>query len=229
MKKISLIILLIVSSIVNAQNHSKTIDVNLFTGFSTISADVPTSFGGVFGLGFNRQFHNNLSLQLQGSIGQLNGGSELNSNSSYSFTNKNKSIGTSIGYNFYFLSNRNMRLGLAIGPSIIWSNVKGNFGDSAEARQYYQGWGDSYFKPVYKNGVFTDAEATYRGRNLTLSPSISLGYRITERLDIGLSTQIFLTKSDALDAFSLPIWRNRYNDNFIFHEYYIKYLLRKTD
>jgi hypothetical protein len=114
------------------------------------------------------------------------------------------------------------------GVGTIWSDVTGKFeGEDAKADAiaYYRQWGSQYFQAFDANGnelsqtdfdadnsKFATAETYYKGRNLTIPFGIGVKRSFGKWLDLGVEWRTHWTRSDALDGFNFPLFRNRYSD-----------------
>lgn len=164
-----------------------------------------------------------------------NTGNQAPTDDSYVFTNNFKDLNLTAVYtlgNISFLRPlRKLQLFTFFGVGTIWSDVKGNFenDDAAElqldAANYYRTWGDTYFEPVDANGnvitradfdadnsIIANANTYYKGRNLTIPFGFGVKRNFGRWLDLGIEWRSHWTRSDALDGFSFPLWRNRYSD-----------------
>ena len=165
-----------------------------------------------------------------------NAGNQAPSLDAYQFTNNYQDINLvgvfTLGNISFSRPLRKIQLFTFFGVGTIWSNVTGNFenpddaaGATADARGYYTSWGPSYFTAVDANGndltpdaatadpsLIADAKSSYSGRNLTVPFGFGLKRNFGKMLDLGLEWRTNWTRSDNLDAFSFPIWRNRYSD-----------------
>lgn len=161
-----------------------------------------------------------------------NTGNQAPTQDSYVFTNNFKDLNLTAVYtlgNISFLRPlRKLQLFTFFGVGTIWSDVKGTFeGDNAKADAigYYRQWGSEYFQAFDANGneisqadfdannnAFENAETYYRGRNLTIPFGLGVKRNFGRWLDLGIEWRSHWTRSDALDGFSFPLWRNRYAD-----------------
>ena len=164
-----------------------------------------------------------------------NTGNQAPTDDSYVFTNNFKDLDLTAVYtlgNISFLRPlRKLQLFTFFGVGTIWSDVKGNFESSdaneqqTDAANYYRTWGDTYFQPVDANGntitradfeannsSLANANTFYKGRNLTIPFGLGVKRNFGRWLDLGIEWRSHWTRSDALDGFSFPLWRNRYAD-----------------
>jgi len=166
---------------------------------------------------------NNTVVQQDPDGNLFNSGNQAPSEDSYTVTNNFKDLDITAVYtlgNISFLRPlRKLQLFTFFGVGTIWSNAEGNFTETADAQRYYSQWGAAYFKGIDANGDETtnlanieDAQTYYKGRNLTLPFGLGVKRNFGRWLDLGLEWKSHWTRSDALDAFSFPIWRNRYAD-----------------
>lgn len=114
---------------------------------------------------------------------------------------------------------RKVQMFTFFGFGSIWSNVEGTVADKAEAQSYYSQWGSKYLVGLDANGDETTnvasietAKTEYVGRNFTLPFGFGVKRNFGKKLDVGLEWKTRWTRSDALDGFSFPIWRNRFTD-----------------
>lgn len=126
-------------------------------------------------------------------------GNQAPSEDRYTFVNKFKEVNINTVYtlgNISFLRPlRKYQLFLFTGFGAIWSDVQGDFGSGK-----LETWQAANPKP------------TYTGRNLTIPFGIGAKRNFGKWLDLGLEFRQNYTRSDNLDAFSYPIWRNRFTD-----------------
>lgn len=126
-------------------------------------------------------------------------GNQAPSEDQYTFVNKFKEININTVYtlgNISFLRPlRKYQLFLFTGFGAIWSNVEGD-------------WHNSIL-PTYANG---NPKTSYTGRNFTVPFGIGIKRNFGRWLDLGLEFRQNYTRSDNLDAFSYPVWRNRFTD-----------------
>ncbi|MGB0850800.1 MAG: hypothetical protein ACPGTP_06105, partial [Bacteroidia bacterium] len=156
-------------------------------------------------------------------------GNQNPSSDSYGFTNKFKDLNVVAEYtlgNISFLRPlRKLQMFTFFGVGAIWSDAKGNYGDAVDAQNIYKEFGSSFVTPLDANGdaltdaaatanpsLIADAESVYEGRNFAIPFGIGVKRNINDRFDLGLSWRSHWTRSDNLDAFSYPIWRNRLFD-----------------
>jgi outer membrane protein OmpA-like peptidoglycan-associated protein len=147
----------------------------------------------------------------------FNAGNQAPSDDSYFFKNNFKEVSVTTVFtlgNISFLRPlRNWQLFLFTGFGTIWSDVQGEFGDPQDARNYYATFGDNYFNVVRDGqGTIQNAKTTYEGRNFTVPFGFGVKRNLGRVLDLGLEYRMNYTRSDNLDAFSFPVWRNRYAD-----------------
>jgi len=154
------------------------------------------------------------------------------SEDSYVFTNNFKNLNLTAVYtlgNISFLRPlRKLQLFTFFGLGTIWSDVKGTFEGSdskADALAYYKAWGDEYFQAFdvndnemsqadfnANNAALENAETYYIGRNLTIPFGFGVKRTFGKWLDLGLELRTHWTRSDAIDGFSFPTFRNKYAD-----------------
>lgn len=146
-----------------------------------------------------------------------NSGNQSPSKDSYQFENSFWDLGVQTVFtlgNISFLRPlRKLQMFVFTGAGIIGSNVTGDFDDVADANQFYSSWGDDYFTPQYdQNNNLVNAESRYRGVNFAIPFGIGIKRNFGRWLDLGLEYRMNYTRSDNLDGFSFPIWRNRFTD-----------------
>ncbi len=150
-------------------------------------------------------------------------GNQAPSEDSYEFTNNFKDLNLVAVYtlgNISFLRPlRKLQLFTFFGVGAIWSDAIGHYNESSDAQVMYKSWGAQYFQGIDASGNNTsvvadivDAESYYKGRNITIPFGVGVKRNFGRWLDLGLEWRSHWTRSDALDAFSFPIWRNRYAD-----------------
>lgn len=177
------------------------------------------------------RFGNNSVAQQDPNDGNVfNAGNGAPGEDSYQFTNNFRDLDVTAVYtlgNISFLRPlRKLQLFTFFGAGVIWSDVVGNFENeddparaTQEAQDYYRAWGDSYFTGIDANGNTTsnvndivDAQTNYVGRNLTIPFGFGVKRNFGRWLDLGVEWKTRWTRTDALDGFSFPVWRNRYSD-----------------
>lgn len=108
---------------------------------------------------------------------------------------------------------RKVQMFMFAGVGTIWSDVNGGFGVPDDAKNYHFSWGDDYFNLVTDgSGDIIDAQTTYQGRNFTLPFGFGFKRNFGDMLDVGIEYRLNYTRSDNLDAYSYPLWRNRHTD-----------------
>lgn len=184
------------------------------------------SFGGHIKYSVSQSF----ALKLNGNIGTLQGGREhqnisrngekhynqdhvdgtnINrqgnqapSEDSYSFKNNFKEVNLTTVFtlgNISFLRPlRKLQMFGLTGFGAVWSDVEGQFDDQSNI-------------PSYAKDEPADFH-TYKGRNFTIPFGVGVKYNVLPILDLGIEYRMNFTRSDNLDAFSYPVWRNRYAD-----------------
>jgi len=153
----------------------------------------------------------------RGTTNTFNAGNSAPSEDSYFYTNHFKEVNINMVYtlgNISFLRPlRKYQLFIFTGFGIVWSKAQGEFTNPIDATDYYNKWGDAYFKPEYdNNNNFKNAVSKYEGQNFTVPFGIGVKRNINRWLDLGVEYRNNYTRSDNLDAFSFPIWRNRVFD-----------------
>ncbi len=153
----------------------------------------------------------------------VNAGNQAPSEDSYEFTNKFKDLDLVAVYtlgNLSFLRPlRKVQMFTFFGIGSVWSDVTGTYTDQTEAQSYYKAWGTNYFTGYDAAGVETTtlanvatAETRYIGNNFTIPFGVGFKRNFGSWLDLGLEWRTHWTRSDNLDGFSFPVWRNRYAD-----------------
>ncbi|MGB1038126.1 MAG: hypothetical protein ACPGYY_05715 [Bacteroidia bacterium] len=200
--------------------------ISVNSGITMLQGDIASSLGQMIKLDLKKQYTSNLDVGYVLSIGTFKGvkASQVRA-TSYTFKNQVKSFAMSVGYNFYFMKNKRLRASASLASAVIWSNVNGNFYDQNEANKMYLLWGDSYFSPEYEYGILVDATVQYKGMNLSINPVISLGYQVSNKIEMGLSFTKAFTNTDNLDAYSFPTWSNNGLDSYTFQGVFIGYTL----
>lgn len=162
--------------------------------------------------------------------GLYNDGNAAGKPDSYEFTNKYKDVDITAVYtlgNLSFLRPlRKLQLFTFFGIGAVWSEAEGHYTDPEDARHMFAAWGPSFFTPLDANdnviatdpndpstwnlaGQINDAETYYKGRNLTIPFGAGLKYDVNKWLDLGVEFKTHWTRTDNLDAFSFPTFRNR--------------------
>jgi outer membrane protein OmpA-like peptidoglycan-associated protein len=144
-------------------------------------------------------------------------GNQAPSTDSYFFRNNFRELNITTVYtlgNISFLRPlRKWQMYLFTGFGAIWSDVTGKFAEPEDARGYYNGWGEQYFTAIRdQNGIIQDAETNYQGRNFTIPFGLGIKRNFGRWLDLGIEYRNNWTRSDNLDGYSFPVWRNRYSD-----------------
>jgi outer membrane protein OmpA-like peptidoglycan-associated protein len=147
----------------------------------------------------------------------FNEGNQAPSEDSYFFTNNFKDVNVTANLtlgNISFLRPlRKWQIYFLTGFGVLWSDVKGQYEDQADALKYYTQFGDDYFTPeTDNNGNFVNAISNYKGQNFTVPFGVGTKRNLGEWLDIGIEYKNHYTRSDNIDAFSFPVWRNRVMD-----------------
>ncbi len=126
-------------------------------------------------------------------------GNQAPSEDQYTFVNRFKEVNINTVYtlgNISFLRPlRKYQLFLFMGFGAIWSDVKGDFGNGK-----LESWQAQNPKP------------TYAGRNFAIPFGVGIKRNFGRWLDLGIELRENYTRSDNLDAFSYPTWRNRFTD-----------------
>jgi hypothetical protein len=154
----------------------------------------------------------------------FNGGNQAPTNEEYTVLNNFKDVNLTAVYtlgNISFLRPlRKVQLFTFFGVGTIWSDATGTF-EGVDAQNAFEDWGREYVIGLDASGNETDviadvntAETYYKGRNMTIPFGIGFKRNFGEWLDLGIEWKTNWTRSDNLDAFSFPIWRNRYSDYY---------------
>ncbi len=152
----------------------------------------------------------------------FNGGNQAPTDEEYEVTNKYKDLNLTAVYtlgNISFLRPlRKLQLFTFFGVGTIWSDATGEF-SGVDAQNAFEDWGSEYVNALDASGNSTNvkadvatAETYYKGRNLTIPFGLGVKRNFGQWLDLGLEWRSNWTRTDNLDAFSFPIWRNRYAD-----------------
>lgn len=205
------------------QNRTAVSRVSGALGYTAYAGDVPSGLGVDLGVVYGYQFKSNLSLYAGGRKSTFSGGLPQE----YSFSANSASIQLGIGYCFYLLDSRKLSIMPRLGVASHWISSEGGFGDTALANKYFRLWGDSYFTPQYENSQLVDAKTSYVGRNIALEPSLSLGYRVSDKIELGGQYTLSVMKTDALDAWSLPVWVNTSDDLHSVTSVFVRYAFVK--
>ena len=155
---------------------------------------------------------------------QFNGGNQAPTDEEYTVRNSYKDVNLVAVYtlgNISFLRPlRKIQLFSFFGVGTIWSDAVGEF-SGVDAQNAFEDWGSEYVNALDAAGNPTNvkadvatAETYYKGRNLTIPFGFGIKRDFGKWLDLGLEWRTNWTRSDNLDAFSFPIWRNRYSDYY---------------
>lgn len=144
----------------------------------------------------------------------FNAGNQAPTEDSYFFTNNFKDLNLTahltLGNISFLRPLRKWQIFFFTGFGVLWSDVKGQYETTADASLAYNYWGDDYFTPEYDgNGNFTNAISTYKGNNFTIPFGVGFKRDLGKWLDVGIEYKNHWTRTDNIDAFSFPIWRNR--------------------
>ncbi len=153
---------------------------------------------------------------------RFNGGNQAPTDEEFTVTNNFKDLNLTAVYtlgNISFLRPlRKLQMYTMFGVGTIWSDATGEF-TGVDAQNAFEDWGSEYVLGLDANRNVVDnkddvvtAETYYKGRNLTIPFGMGVKRNFGEWLDIGLEWRSHWTRTDNLDAFSFPIWRNRYAD-----------------
>jgi outer membrane protein OmpA-like peptidoglycan-associated protein len=147
----------------------------------------------------------------------FNAGNQAPSEDSYFFKNNFKDVNITahltLGNISFLRPLRKVQMYFFTGFGVIWSDVKGQYETTADAQRFYDYWGDDYFTPeLDNNGNFTNAISNYKGNNFTVPFGVGFKRNLGKWLDLGIEYKNHYTRTDNLDAYSFPIWRNRVFD-----------------
>lgn len=147
----------------------------------------------------------------------FNAGNQAPSEDSYFFRNNFREISLTTVFtlgNISFLRPlRKWQLFLFTGFGTIWSDAQGEFGIAQDARNIYNQFGNTYFTLERDaNGEIQNALTNYQGRNFTIPFGFGIKRNLGRLIDLGLEYRMNYTRSDNIDAYSFPVWRNRYAD-----------------
>jgi outer membrane protein OmpA-like peptidoglycan-associated protein len=150
----------------------------------------------------------------RGKSNTFNAGNSAPSVDSYFFTNKFKEVNINMVYtlgNISFLRPlRKYQIFIFTGFGIVWSKASGEYTNPDDASQYFKSWGTDYYTAEYdNNNNFVNAVSTYEGQNFTIPFGVGVKRSMNKWLDLGIEYRNNYTRSDNLDAYSFPTWRNR--------------------
>ncbi len=166
----------------------------------------------ISGNGGNHRFGDNPD-----NVDVFNEGNQAPTEDSYFFKNSFKDINVTTHFtlgNISFLRPlRKWQMFLFTGFGVLWSDVKGQYETTADAEKAFDFWGTDYYTPEYdRNGNFTNAISNYKGNNFTIPFGVGVKRDLGEWLDLGIEYKNHYTRSDNIDGFSFPLWRNRVFD-----------------
>ena len=152
----------------------------------------------------------------------FNGGNQAPTDEEYTFVNSYKDVDLTLVYtlgNISFLRPlRKLQMFTFFGVGSVWSDATGTF-EGQDAKNAYEDWGNAYVKAFDASGVETTdvnavetAESYYEGRNIQIPFGFGVKRSFGKWLDLGLEWKTHWARTDALDAYSFPIWRNRATD-----------------
>ncbi|MCB9240337.1 MAG: OmpA family protein [Flavobacteriales bacterium] len=155
--------------------------------------------------------------QTRGGSNTYNAGNSAPSEDSYFYKNNFKDMNVNMVFtlgNISFLRPlRKYQLFLFTGFGVVWSDARGEFTNPTDAEAYYNRWGADFFTPEYdNNNNFKNAISRYQGQNFTIPFGVGVKRNISDWLDLGIEYRNHYTRTDNLDAYSYPIWRNRVFD-----------------
>lgn len=169
-----------------------------------INGNIGTLKGGREAPNVSRNGENQYNQDVVGGINVRDPGNQAPSLDAYEFINNYKEINVNMIYtlgNISFLRPlRKMQLFLFAGFGAIWSDAEG---------RWPTGEAPGYAKNTYNSD---NPVLTYTGRNLTLPFGFGVKRNFGRYVDLGLEYRMNYTRSDNLDAFSFPAWRNRFTD-----------------
>lgn len=149
----------------------------------------------------------------------FNAGNQAPSDDSYYFNNKFKDLNVTanltLGNLSFIRPLRKWQMYFFTGFGAIWSDVKGQYGQYQTNEQaMWDTWGDQGFftQKLDNNGNVVDLISVYKGTNFTIPFGVGFKRNVNRWLDLGMEYKNHYTRSDNIDAFSFPIWRNRVFD-----------------
>lgn len=147
----------------------------------------------------------------------FNAGNQAPTEDSYFFKNNFKDVNLTahltLGNISFLRPLRKWQIFFFTGFGVIWSDVKGQYETTADAEDAFDFWGTDYFTPEYDgNGNFTNAISNYKGNNFTVPFGFGFKRNVGKMLDVGVEYKNHYTRSDNIDGFSFPVWRNRVFD-----------------
>jgi outer membrane protein OmpA-like peptidoglycan-associated protein len=129
-------------------------------------------------------------------------GNQAPSEDSYSFQNNftelNLTTVFTLGNISFLRPLRKLQMFGLTGFGAVWSDVTGQFDDQANIPSYAVGESATFH--------------SYKGRNFVIPFGVGVKYNVNNMLDLGIEYRMNFTRSDNLDGFSYPVWRNRYAD-----------------
>lgn len=153
----------------------------------------------------------------RGSGNTFNDGNSAPSQDSYFYKNNFKELNlcavVTLGNISFLRPLRKYQIFFFAGFGMVFSDVKGEFTNEVDAANYYAAWGDAFFKPEYdNNGNFKNAISSYEGQNFTVPFGVGFKRNLNKWIDVGIEYRNNYTRTDNLDAYSYPVWRNRVFD-----------------
>ncbi len=150
-------------------------------------------------------------------VNTFNAGNSAPTEDSYFFKNNFKDLNVTaqltLGNISFLRPLRKVQLYLFTGFGILWSDVKGQYEIEADAVEFYNAYGDEFFTPEYdNNNNLVNAISNYKGNNFTVPFGFGFKRNMGKMLDIGIEYKNHYTRSDNIDAYSFPVWRNRVFD-----------------
>ena len=147
----------------------------------------------------------------------FNAGNQAPSEDSYFFRNNFRDVNVTahltLGNISFLRPLRKVQMYFFTGFGVLWSDVVGSWDLDSDGALMYGIWGDEFITPVQdNNGNISDYETNYKGNNFTIPFGFGFKRNLGEWLDVGLEYKNHYTRSDNIDGYSFPIWRNRVFD-----------------
>lgn len=191
-------------------------DADNFVPAGAFGGHVKYSVSQTFGLKLNGNFGSLRGNRLDHDISDNGKGKTIDPKTldSYFYKNSFKELNLNAVFtlgNLSFLRPlRKIQVFAFTGFGAIWSNATGGFTNPDDAAAYYDDWGDDYFTAERDaSGNITDAISSYEGTNFTIPFGVGAKRNFGKLIDLGIEYRMNYTRSDKLDAFSLPESSNR--------------------
>lgn len=144
----------------------------------------------------------------------FNAGNQAPTDDSYSFTNNfkdfNVTANLTLGNISFLRPLRKVQMYFLTGFGVIWSDVKGSYDLTADAQDIYKQFGSEFLTAEYDdNGNFVNASTYYKGHNFTIPFGLGVKRNFGKWFDLGIEYKNHYTRSDNIDGYSYPVWRNR--------------------